>query len=238
MGAARIVFVSLALSWVPVTAGASTDWRMGAEAQTDLPLQAGGRLWFEAPYGIHLDTSLGTLPPGYVDLINSVVVGVGGYDQETATVISSVVSSSLVWRLHLGWRPSAEYGVYFAAGYGLVTISGEVGSGKLILAATGIKVPDGTPDVGQPFRASSTLHMIDAEIGYMWSMIEDHLTIRLALGFAGTLGSSTTVEPLFQPSQPAVVKDWTARSEVFLDDIYTTYLFMPVISVGMGYRFF
>ena len=233
----RVVILSLVLLVAPATARAS-DWRMGAEVLTDLPLQAGGRLWFEAPYGIHLDTSLGTLPPGYVDLINSVVVGVGGYDQGTATVISSVVSSSLVWRLHLGWRPSEEWGFYFTAGYGLVTMTGEVNAGKLLLAATGIKVPDGTPDVGQPFRASSTLHMIDAEIGYMWSMIEDHLTIRLALGFAGTLESSTTVEPLFQPSQPAAVKDWTTRSEAFLDDIYTTYLFMPVISVGMGYRFF
>jgi len=34
----------------------------GLEALTDLPLQAGGRVWAEAPYGIHLDTSLGVLP--------------------------------------------------------------------------------------------------------------------------------------------------------------------------------
>jgi hypothetical protein len=237
MSRSRIVLLGTVLLVVPAAARAS-DWRFGMEALTDLPLQAGGRLWVEAPYGVHLDTSLGTLPPGYVDLINSVVVGLGGYDRETATVVSSVISDSLVWRLHLGWRPSEEWGFYFSAGYGLISLGGEVAAGKLLLAVTGTKVPDGSPDVDGPFRASSLVHMFDAEIGYMWAMIEDHLTIRLALGFAGTVASSTSVGPLFAPSQPAAVDEWTARSEAFLDGIYTKYLFLPLLSVGMGYRFF
>ncbi|MBI5502888.1 MAG: hypothetical protein HY907_21770 [Deltaproteobacteria bacterium] len=237
MRLSRFVIPVLVLVATPATARAA-DWRLGMEALTDLPLQAGGRWWVEAPYGLHLDTSLGSLPPGYVDLINSVVVEFEGYGEDTATLISAVVSSSLVWRIHLGWRPSADWGFYFTAGYGMVAMNGEVAAGKLILAVLGQKIAEGVPDANGSYRASSTLHMVDAEIGYMWSMIEDHLTVRLALGFAGTVASATTVEPRFQPAQPAAVAEWTRRSAQYLDDIYTKYLFLPLISVGVGYRYF
>ncbi|MBI5488447.1 MAG: hypothetical protein HY905_14030 [Deltaproteobacteria bacterium] len=237
MKSSRLLVVVAVLAAAPATAGAA-DWRLGMEALTDLPLQAGGRWWVEAPYGFHLDTSLGSLPAGYVDLINSAVVGLGGYGEDTATLIASVVSSSLVWRVHVGWRPSAEWGFYFSGGYGMVAMDGEVGAGKLILAVLGQKIAEGVPDANGSYGVSSTVHMIDAEIGYMWSMIDDHLTVRLALGFAGTVASETTIEPRFKPEYPSAVAEATRRSAEYLDGIYTKYLFLPVISVGVGYRYF
>jgi len=80
--------------------------------------------------------------------------------------------------------------------------------------------------------------MIDAEIGYMWSVLDDHLTLRLALGFAGTLNAVTTVEPQFTPDDPARVHTFTSVGAQYLDGVYTTYLFMPVLSFALGYRFF
>ncbi len=231
----------LAFLIVPVVVPASVqaaDWRLGLEALTDVPLEAGGRVWAEAPYGIHLDTSLGAVPAGYVSLLNDIVVGAGGYNEETAAVIEGVISSSLVWRIHLGWRPSADWGFYLAVGYGLVSLGGSVEVAKLLLAATGQKLPVEPPDVTRPYRVASTLHMIDAEIGYMWAVLDDHLTLRLSLGFAGTLNSVTTVEPQFQPVDPAGVKAWTRTGAQYLDGVYTSYLFLPLLSFAIGYRFF
>jgi hypothetical protein len=233
----RRAVLLLALIAAPTTARAD-DWRLGLEALTDVPLEAGGRIWAEAPYGFHLDTSLGVLPAGYVSLLNDVVVAAGGYNRETATVIEGVISSSLVWRIHLGWRPSAEWGFYLALGYGLVSLGGSAEVASLLLAATGEKLPYEPPDASRPYRVASTLHMIDAEIGYMWAVLDDHLTLRLALGFAGTLNSVTTVEPQFQPVDPAGVKAWTSTGAQYLDGVYTSYLFMPLLSFAVGYRFF
>jgi hypothetical protein len=232
------VVLLLALNLAAPSARAANDWRMGLEALTDVPLQAGGRVWAEAPYGIHLDTSLGVLPPDYVSMINGIVVGLGGYNQETAAVVASVVADSLVWRTHLGWRPSADWGFYIAAGYGLVRLGGSPDPAALYLAATGEKPPAMTPDLTRPYRVASTLHMIDAEIGYVWAVFEDHMTMRLALGFAGTLNAVTTVDPQFTPDNPAVVSAVTSAGAQYLDGVYTTYLFMPVLSFAVGYRFF
>lgn len=61
---------------------------------------------------------------------------------------------------------------------------------------------------------------------------------RAALGFAGTLAASTTVQPQYRPVWPALVDTFAAQSEAHLDGIYTGDVFTPTISVGAGYRFF
>lgn len=212
------------------------DWHLGVEGLTDLPVQAGAGLWLEMPGRLQLRTSVGVLPGSYVQLINAVVVSADGYDRDTADLIERSLKNSLVWRLHVGWRPLAEYGWYLELGYALVALGGGVTGEDLVVLATDIDPPGGTPG-DREYDVSSTLHMLDAEIGWRFDLWEG-LTLKLAVGFAGTVAASAKVEPDFPVLVPRVVDAFTKPSEDYLKNVYTSYVFTPVFSVGLGWAFF
>jgi hypothetical protein len=244
--------VVLVVAWVPARpavaeeepaepeqpASRTGDWHLGLEALTDLPVQIGGHVSLETPYRIRVSTSLGFLPGPYVDLINAVVVAAGGYDEATADVIAGAISNSLVWRIHLGWRPFRGHGFYFEVGYALVTLGGDVSGEDLILVATGYD-PAAESSSEHDYDVGSTLHMIDVEVGWEFVFWE-HFVVRVAIGVAATVGAHTEVEPLFDPAPRAQrwVDGLSQYGADYLDDIYTTYVFPPVVSLGLGYRFF
>lgn len=217
-------------------AGRADRWSFKADALTDVPVQVGGRIGVEGPLRLQLGTSLGMLPGPYVDLINEVVVAAGGYDESTAELIRQSLKQSLVWRLHLGWRPFEDYGFYFEFGYGLVTLGGGVETEELIAAVTGSPPPRDDPTAERTYDVTSTLHMLDVEIGWQWRLWEG-LTLRAAVGFAGTLGAHSEVAPAYRPVAQRAVGAFTRAAEKYLDDIYTTYVFTPVASLALGYRF-
>ena len=208
-------------------------WQAGLEALTDFPVQLGGKVWVELPHRLRVSTSLGVLPGGYVDVINSFLVGVGAYNEATADVVRSSLESSLIWRVHAGWRPMSRRGFYFEIGYGLATLGGGLTAQDLICAMTGAAPPSGT-STGANYSVSSTLHMVDIELGWCWTLFRG-LTLRAAVGAALTVGADTSVEPLaYQGSR--LVKQFSAFSETYLDDIYTSYVFTPTLTVAVGWR--
>lgn len=220
---------------------AVAQWHLGVEALTDVPMSAGGRVAVEGPERIRLSTALGVLPGAYVDVINEVAIAAGGYDDTTAEVIGSALSESLVWRTHVGWRPFADYGLAFDAGYTLAALGGGLTGGALLAAVIGQEPPEppgGASD--RSYSVASALHLIDVEIGWEWFVWEG-LWLRAALGGSFTVASATTVEPDFDPQTPAgarAVSAFASFGEAYLDDIYTSYVHTVVISVGAGYRFF
>ncbi len=218
-------------------------YHLELQLQTDFPVSVGARIKAEFPYRIQLSTGVGTLPGGYVDVINAVVVAAGGYDDATADVIRSTLASSLVWRTHLGWRPLSKRGWYFEGGYGLVTLGGGITGQEAIVLLTGGTAPTGGGGGGNTllnYDVRSTLHMLDVETGWRWLVWRDRIVLNAALGFAGTVASKTTLEP----RDPSPLTDTMAlrtlanEGEAYLDDIYTDYVFTPVVTVGIGYRFF
>ncbi|MCA9654802.1 MAG: hypothetical protein KC501_33105, partial [Myxococcales bacterium] len=222
---------------IPPKRHGGRPYHLDLEAETSFPVEIGARISAELPHRLQLSTALGGLPGGYVDVINAVVVSAGGYDQTTAEVIRGALSSSLVWRTHFGWRPLRRYGLYFQAGYGLVALGGDATGGDVVALLTGNDALVGTgPDV---VELRSTLHMIDAEIGYQLLFAKGHVSLRAALGFAGTVGAHTRAEatrggPRIRPMLDAAADELAA----YLDDTYRRYVFTPVVTVGVGYRFF
>jgi hypothetical protein len=216
-------------------------YHLELRAQTDFPLSVGARIAAELPHRIQLSTALGGLPGGYVDVINAVVVAAGGYDETTAEIVRGALSSSLVWRTHVGWRPLKRRGFYFEAGYGLVTLGGGLTGEDVLVIATGGQAPS-RPGARNPleYDVRSTLHMIDAELGWRWLLWHDRIVISAALGFAGTVAAKTVIEP-HEPSRLtdlAMVQAFADDGEAYLDDVYTRYVMTPVATVGVGYRFF
>ncbi|NOZ87027.1 MAG: hypothetical protein GXP49_12335 [Deltaproteobacteria bacterium] len=211
-------------------------WHLCFEGATDVPVDAGARALMETPYGLRVGLALGGLPGPYVDLINAVVVAAGGYDQDTADLVSDSLQNSLVFRIHGGWRPVEDWGLYIEAGYGLVVLGGGVSGEELVAAATGVARP-GTELESRGYEVSSTLHMIDLEVGWEF-LFWDRLELRIALGFAGTLGASARVQPDFVPRLLQPVDAFSRAAENYLVDVYKSYVFTPVVTVGLGYQVF
>ncbi len=212
------------------------NWHLGAEVLTDFPMQIGARVWVEFPHRLRLDTSFGGLPGPYVDVINDILVAANAYNQQTADLIKEALQSSLLWRIHFGWRPFKRRGFYFEGGYGLVALGGGATTAELITAVTGKPAP---PDVNSSkgYNVTSLLHMIDLEIGWQW-FVWRGLSLRAAAGFAGTVGAQTTVAPNFKPIAANAQQQFGRAAGAYLDNIYTSYVFVPVVSVAIGWRFF
>lgn len=231
-----LLFAALLLAATNASAAKSSGWSTTLEVMTDLPLDVGARLQVEAPYRIRIGTSLGFLPGGYVDLVNELVIATGGYDRTTARVVSSALSSSLVWRTHVGWRPFPALGFYFEAGYGLVTLGGGVAGEQLLDLSLDRDESLDAVRANLTYDVSSTLHMLDVEVGWRW-LLREHLSLRVAVGVAVTLGARSSVSPGFRPQYPAKADQFGYDVARWLDDLYTSYVHVPTVSVGVGYRF-
>lgn len=221
----------LATLVLPAAASARPEEHLRLEGATTFPIAIGPRMVAELPGRIRLATSVGWLPPFYVDAINDVAMAFGGYDEDTARVIRDSLDSSLVWRTDLGWRPFG--GFYFEAGYGLVTLGGGTSEATVLALLFGREPPE---DAGRRYDVESTLHMLDVEIGWEWWIV-DRVSIRAGLGGAFTLDANSSVEPTF-PAPEVITKPFTRRAEHELDDILERYVQIPTASFAVGVRLF
>lgn len=223
---------------VPARAeGGGTTFEMGAG--TDVPAYIGARAALELPPRLRIATGIGILPAPYVELINSVATQFEGYTEETAQLVEDTLQSSLVWRLHAGYRPFADNGFYFDGGYTLVTLGGTTSAEAVIAAlfGQGGTVVEGTdPSEAHDYDISSTLHLVGFELGYLFELSE-HVVLRTALGGIFTVAATTTVERQFEARRPTAADRFEEGVEEYLNDIYTSYVHSPIASVSVGYVF-
>lgn len=211
--------------------------RFAAGVGTDAPVSVGVRGDVELPYRLRASTSLGFLPAPYVDGMNALLVGLGAYPQATGNLIKSAIRSSLAWRTHVGVRPFPKLGLYGDVGYGLITLGGEATAAEILEGVTGKSLNVSRLEAAsRTFDASSTLHMLDVEIGYLFP-VSEHFVLRTALGGAFTLASSTTITSRYTPAAPRLVEEFTSYAETYLDDTFTSYVFTPTVGVGFAYVF-
>lgn len=215
------------------------DWHLTAEAVVTVPMDVGGRVMIEMPGRLRLSSSLGVLPTSFVGLINAGMVGAGVYSQGVGAALESSLGDSLVWRIHAEWRPFADAGFYFGGGYGLVTFNGNINVGA-VASVSGANIPAQYQNALR-FNLNSTLHMLNAEIGWEWTVLR-FVNIRLAAGFMGTVGSNTTITVQGDSSIPASAKaeaqTQANSAAAFLDTTYQSYVFSPYVSLSTGIRFF
>lgn len=236
-GAAALIAVGLLTQSAHAGRTPPPAVRGDLELLTDVPMQVGGRFGLELPERVRVGLTLGVLPEGYVQLIDAILVGAGAFDAQTGDLIEAALRSSLVVRARVGWHPVADEGFYFDVGYTLATLGGGIGGQTLIAAVTGRDAPEADGLGRLEYDVASTLHMLDLEIGWRFAL-DERWSLRVALGFAGTVASSTTVAPTYRPLRPEEVAAFTASAEAYLDDIYTGYVHAPTVSVALGYRLF
>lgn len=238
--------LAAAMLAVPVAAGAWPDdsrlyddeWSLDIQAQTELPVQVGGRLTLETPFRLRITTSLGWLPPAYLDLVNAILVGAGAYPSSTADLLSAALDDALLWKIHAGWRPVRNHGFYIEAGYALATLGGGVGAEELITAASGQKPIKELALATKTYSVDATLHMIDAEVGWIWLVAGEAVSIRLAVGFTATLGAQARVTPRFvvPAAQRARMDAWAREAETYIEKTCRSSVYTPTLGFGIGWR--
>ena len=128
------MFCALALT---ALLGAS-DVHFSLEGLTNAPVDAGGRLGIELPFGFELSTEVGVMPSFYADAVNELLLAAHVYSPQVGVLVRTALQSSFVWRSHLGFRPFPGRGFYIAAGYGLLTFGGGATAGEALAGpATG-----------------------------------------------------------------------------------------------------
>jgi hypothetical protein len=228
-GAAGLFLVAAVL--LAEGTAAAEGWSGAVAVGTDFPVSVSVRGEIEAPPRLRASMSLGILPAPYVSAINAFVIAIGGYEEDTGDLVEAAISNSLIWRTHLGFRPFPKLGLYGEVGYGLVALGGQATTSELVAGLTGREVPPG--DESHTLSASSVLHMLDVEIGWAW-LVWESWQLRAAIGGAFTVASSTTIEPDYTPRSWRATQALTDYGEAYLNDVYTAYVFAPVVSVSFG----
>src|ERR1700691_907453 len=188
----RAIVVVVVLWATPATA--EPAWTLTPIAGTDFPIDVDLGVQVAAPFRLRATTTLGYLPGPYVDAINTFLVDIGAYNQDVANLVKSSLTSSLVWRTHVGYQPWACHGFYAMAGYGLVTFGGGATGSEIIEAATGKQLPVTDRTMPRTLAVTSTLHMLDVELGWDWHL-DDHWLVRAAGGGGVTVAAHTTETP-------------------------------------------
>ena len=207
------------------------------ELATDFPVQVGPSVRLETPHRLRISTGLGIMPAGYLDTINSVAVGAGWYDQQTADLLSFALEDSVVWSTRVGGRVLANRGLYVQGGYNLVTLGGGVSGVELVSAATGQALPSDL-GVGRTMNVESTAHMLNVEAGWEWAFLNSGL-IRVGVGGSFTVSADTAISPNWapRPRAEAAIDALSDGGEVYLTNLIQDYVHTVVITAAAGWRF-
>lgn len=229
------------IPWLPLLPAALAwdpgPWHVRTESVTDAPLQVGQRVVAEFPGRLRLTSDVGWMPGDYVHAINEIILYFDGYDRDTAVLVEESLTSSMVWRQSLGWRPFRRAGFYLEGGYTLVTLGGGVALSTVLAESTGYRIPDWMFE-GYEFGLETDLHMATAELGWE-GRIWRRLAWRFALGGFYTVNAETEITPNFDAGLLQwYVDDFCDDSERDLDGKYEEWFHAPTVTVGLGYAFF
>ncbi len=210
--------------------GRGRKWSLALEAYTHTPVDIGGGVLVETPFGLRLSTGLGWVPPGYLNLMANVATSASGVDSATGTLVRNGVDGGNVWRAQLGIRPIG--GLYFDAGYALVTLHGNVTAtdiaptAGLSLAGTGLE--------NAAYALHSTIHMWTAEAGWQ-ARIGGHVLLGLGVGMMGTISSSTRADPNFALGSTSQAQILSQSATNRIDTLVKRYGFVPTVQARLGF---
>ena len=236
---AAIVRGALAIAAVAIAAApARADvggWQIVPTVGTDALLDVEAGVVVEAPFRLRISTAVGVMPHPYVEGIVDILDDVHHFKTPVGPLIDQVVSSPLVWRTMVGFRPWRAHGFYAMVGYGLIALGATGTPAQALDAADGQMLPPSDAGAFRELTASSTLHTLDVDLGWRWQL-PHRFVIQAGLGGVFTVAASSTIVPDYVPKDPASTAMYTAEAAAYLDHIYTKYVYSPTIVVSLGYR--
>lgn len=207
---------------------------------TDFPVLVGANLAYEHPRRLRAELSGGAFPGPYVDTTNWAMTTFEIYSDTVAALIEAALERAFVARVELGFRPFPQRGLTLSAGYQFLLLSGSTADVSVVSeglwGAAGEFAEGYTGDLELDISPS----MLTVEVGYDRE-VRRHLVVRGSLGFAYTVRNQTVVTPT-RPANDPVEEEAMALlvsgSEDYLDYVFEKWVHLPMIGVGVGYRFY
>jgi hypothetical protein len=205
--------------------------RFDLTAGTTAPLHLGLQGVLELPYRIQLAAEIGWMPPGYLELINAVSTGAGWYDQTTASLVSAALENALVLRIAVGFRPFPSEGFEIRAGYTAAMLGGGLSAAEAIEAVTG-RDPRAA---GTEIPLQATAHGFQIDLSWAF-FIERLVLVRFTVSYFQMVYAHTWIAVTPERGEMAV-RAASEALDVYLNDVLSTYVKTPTLSVFIGYRF-
>ena len=199
------------------------------EAASQFPIFIGGALTLGLPGRLELGGAFGVVPEAYLDTAATVVTSVAGLEATESDIVQSALDGQWAARAFVGWRPFDTGGLYLRFGYQALRLGASLDTTDLA-TVSGIVA---AAQVSATVSAQSTLHMLYGEVGYRW--LVDGLTVRLSLGFTGTVSSEVDLS-VDMPTQVALAEQLVGIGETYLQDELQTYTMTPTLGLAVGYE--
>jgi hypothetical protein len=203
-------------------------------AGTEFPLGLGPQLTLEVPFRILLQAEAAWMPAAYGSTINAFIQAFGREGAVVGPVIEEALADSFVFRASGGWRPFKNYGFEITAGYTLIKVAGEAPAEIVGDIADDFEDRIDESQI-EAVAFDSTLHNFHVALGWRWLLFEDHMVIRVNLGYTQTVGASSSIE---LPEHPELETELNPVVDEELERILTRDIKLPVIGLNAGYRFY
>jgi hypothetical protein len=204
-------------------------------ASTWLPLSVGPELDAELPGRVLLSAHLGWMPELYSRTLTDGLEDAGIYDSTVGALVDGALDSATTWRFMAGWRPLERYGLEVWLGYSHVSLSGESRVGEIAPLLDASLADQIVNQVGdRAARLESSLDQVSFSVGWRW-LIAERLLLRANIGYLQAFDSSSRVEIEGSPALTALVQPTV---DTVLHEHYMNYVKMPVVGLGVAYRFF
>jgi hypothetical protein len=219
--------------------GPRRDWTdafaLDLSAATWVPLSVGPELTVELPGRVLAQIHVGWMPELYSHTMTNALQDAGVYDAEVGNLVDGAVQGATTWRIAAGWRPFERAGLELTVGYAHVALDGATRTSELIPLVPADVADELNAELGDTgINLDSSIHHFTIAAGWRW-LIADHLVIRANVGYLQAFASDSTLDIQGRPDLTSLA---APTVESVLHDQYMRYIKIPVVGLGVGYRFF
>lgn len=204
-------------------------------ASTWVPLSAGPELTAELPGRVLLSAHVGWMPGIYSRTLTDALADAGAYDPAVGSLIDGALDSAVTWRLAAGWRPFERAGLELSVGYAYVSLDGSTNTAEVEPVVSEEIAERLREEIGDTnVTLTSSIHNVMLSVGWRW-LIADQVVVRANLGYMQAFASDSSLD--IESSE-----ELTELAAPYVDSVlhanYTRYIRVPVVGLGVGYRFF
>jgi hypothetical protein len=202
---------------------------------TVVPVSTGVLIEYRAHKYCHVGLDIGYMPPPYIDLINTINESLGVYTESTSEVIRNSLQNSLVISPQVKAFPIKSVPFYVSAAYTLLSLGG----GFNTLDTLSVVFPDFAESGVFAFQNSSAfntdipvttiLHSAKVAAGIKYTA-RTNIYVNAELAFFKAFYSSTSVTD-------SNLTTLESELDYYMNDLYVTYITIPVIGLAIGYSF-
>jgi hypothetical protein len=204
-------------------------------AATWVPLSVGPELTLELPGRVLAQIHVGWMPELYSHTLNESLQDAGVYDAEVGNLVDGAVQGATTWRVAAGWRPFESAGLELSVGYAHVALDGGTRTSELIPLVPADVAAELEAELGDTgINLDSSIHHFTIAAGWRW-LIADHLVIRANVGYLQSFASSSSLDIQGRPDLTSLA---APTVESVLHEQYMRYIKIPVVGLGVGFRFF